>query len=164
MLERGAAPLFVDMRGADWTDPDAFRLVDGARRFEKWESAYALTLGLGAAVRYALEVGEGGQERAWRLAALLRERLAGIPGAVVLDRGTTRCAIVTVAIAGRDPAELKRRLRARGINTSVSDRQDAVLDMDEKHVTAVLRLSPHYYNTEDELDTAVGALTELARA
>jgi selenocysteine lyase/cysteine desulfurase len=162
MLERGAAPLFVDMRGADWTDPDSFRLADGARRFEKFEFAYALTLGLGAAVRYALEVGEGGSGRAWHLAALLRERLAGIPGAVVLDRGKTRCAIVTVAVGSRDPAELKRRLRARGINTSVSDRQDAVLDMDEKHVPAVLRLSPHYYNTEDELETAAEALTELA--
>jgi selenocysteine lyase/cysteine desulfurase len=162
MLERGAAPLFVDMRGADWTDPDAFRLADGARRFENFEFAYALTLGLGAAVRYCLEVGGGGPERAWRLAALLRERLAGIPGASVLDRGTTRCAIVTVAVAGRDAADLKLRLRSRGINTSVSDRQDAVLDMDDKHVTAVLRLSPHYYNTEDELDTATGALAELA--
>jgi len=34
MLERGAFPLFLDMRGADWTDPDAFRLADGARSFE----------------------------------------------------------------------------------------------------------------------------------
>src|SRR2546422_7559 len=53
MLERGAFPLFLDMRGADWTDPDAFRLADGARRFENWEFAYALVAGLGAAARYA---------------------------------------------------------------------------------------------------------------
>jgi len=26
----GAFPLFLDMRGADWTDPDAFRLADDA--------------------------------------------------------------------------------------------------------------------------------------
>src|SRR6266513_1562361 len=32
MLERGAFPLFLDMRGADWTDPDAFRLAGGALR------------------------------------------------------------------------------------------------------------------------------------
>src|SRR5438105_7262761 len=49
ILERGAFPLFLDMRGADWTDPDAFRLADGARRFENWEFAYALVAGLGAA-------------------------------------------------------------------------------------------------------------------
>src|SRR5881628_1647733 len=49
MLERGAFPLYPDLRGADWTDPDAFRLADSARRFENWEFAYALVLGLGEA-------------------------------------------------------------------------------------------------------------------
>src|SRR2546426_7993472 len=59
MLERGAFPLFLDMRGADWTDPDAFRLADGARRFENWEFAYALVAGLGAAARLAPPPGAG---------------------------------------------------------------------------------------------------------
>src|SRR5207247_2203461 len=49
MLERGAFPLFLDMRGADWTDPDAFRLADSARRFENWASASPLVLVLAAA-------------------------------------------------------------------------------------------------------------------
>jgi selenocysteine lyase/cysteine desulfurase len=43
------------------------------------------------------------------------------------------------------------------------DRDDGVLDMDQKGVKSLLRLSPHYYNTEDELDAAVAALAELAR-
>jgi selenocysteine lyase/cysteine desulfurase len=162
-LERGAFPLFVDMRGADWTDPDAFRLADGARRFENWEFACALVLGLGEAARYALQVGPQGPERAWRLAASLRERLKGLPGVRVLDRGRERCAIVTIAVAGRDATDLKLRLRERGINTSASDRDDGVIDMDDKAATSVLRLSPHYYNTEDELDAAITALTELVR-
>src|SRR2546423_3009521 len=72
LLERGEFPLFLDMRGADWTDPDAFRLADGARRFENWEFAYALIVGLGAAVRYALAAGHAGRQPAWRLAAPLR--------------------------------------------------------------------------------------------
>src|SRR5438445_3622479 len=84
MLERGAFPLFLDMRGADWIDPDAFRLSDGARRFENWEFAYALIVGLGAAARYALAAGRLGHERAWRLAALLRERLDALPEGRVL--------------------------------------------------------------------------------
>ncbi|PYP48219.1 MAG: aminotransferase [Gemmatimonadetes bacterium] len=164
MLERGAFPLFLDMRGADWTDPDAFRLADGARRFENWEFAYALVAGLGAAARYALAVGAAGRERACRLAALLRPQLADIAGVRVLDRGRAQCAIVTVDVAGRDAADLKRRLRQRGINTSSADRKAGVLDMDEKRASTVLRFSPHYYNTEDELETAVAALAELARS
>src|SRR5690606_23796343 len=56
-LARGDFPLLVDMRGALWTAPDAFALVDDARRFEQWELPYALVLGMGAAARYALDVG-----------------------------------------------------------------------------------------------------------
>src|SRR5438874_4449964 len=161
MLERGAFPLFVDMHGADWTDPDAFRLADGARRFENWEFAYALVLGLGEAARYALGVGKAGGERAWALAAELRERLAALPAVRVLDRGRERCAIVTIDVRGHDPADLKLRLRERGVNTSSSDRADGVLDADDRRATTVLRFSPHYYNTEDELAAAVAVLGEL---
>src|SRR5437870_11698891 len=142
MLERGAFPLYLDMRGADWTDPDAFRLADSARRFENWEFAYALVLGLGEAAGYALAVGQEGADRAGQLAAQLRERLQEIDGVRLLDRGRERCAIVTLAVAGRDAAELKLRLRGRGINTSSADRSAAgVIDMDEKRATSVLRLS-----------------------
>lgn len=159
-LARGDHPLLVDMRGAEWTTPDGYRLFDGARRFENWEFSHALVLGLGAAARYSEEVGAVGYDRARALAALLRKRLATIPGVRVMDRGTERGAIVTIATDGVEPAGLKQRLRARGVNTSVSTRDDGVIDMDQKKVAAVLRLSPHYYNTEEELDTAVTVLTE----
>jgi len=162
-LERGDHPLLVDMRGAEWTDVDQFRLFDGARRFENWEFSHALVLGLGAAVRYAADVGPAGMARARALAQQLRERLAAVPGVRPMDRGRERGAIVTVATDGREPAELKLRLRARRINTSVSDRDDAVIDMDEKRVKSVLRFSPHYYNTEDELEAAAVALEEELR-
>ncbi|HYL21438.1 MAG TPA: aminotransferase class V-fold PLP-dependent enzyme [Gemmatimonadales bacterium] len=162
MLERGAFPLFLDMRGADWTDPDAYRLADGARRFENWEFAYALVAGLREATRYTLDVGAEGQTRARGLAALLRERLAKVRGVRVLDRGRERCAIVTVDVGGREAVGLKLALRQRGINTSSTDRKSGVLDMDDKRASSALRLSPHYYNTEDELDTAVAAIAELA--
>jgi selenocysteine lyase/cysteine desulfurase len=163
MLERGAFPLFLDMRGADWTDPDAFRLADGARRFENWEFAHALVLGLGQAARYALAVGAEGHHRAVRLAARLRAGLANLGGVRVLDRGREPCAIVTIAVAGRDAAELTLRLREQGINTSSTDRTGGVLDMDEKRAASVLRFSPHYYNTEEEIDRAVEQLGELIR-
>jgi len=159
---RGDAPLLVDMRGASWTEADAFALVDGARRFETWELPYALLLGLGAAAEYALGVGmELARERSWSLAERVRERLRDVRGARVLDRGRTRSAIATAAFDGHDGAELKLRLRARGINTSSPSRDDAVIDMDAKGVRSALRISPHYYNTEDEVDRAVETIAEL---
>jgi selenocysteine lyase/cysteine desulfurase len=162
MLAQGRHPLLVDMHGATWTESDDFALTPDARRFETWEFPYALVLGLGAAARYALEVGlETARDRARALAAYARKRLAELPGVRVLDRGPELCAIATAAISGRDSKEIKLALRARGINTSSPHREDAVIDMDDKKASSALRVSPHYYNTREEIDTAVEALREI---
>jgi selenocysteine lyase/cysteine desulfurase len=162
VLEAGAYPITVDMHGATWSDPDRFTLTPDARRFESWEISYALVAGLGAAAAYALEVGiPTAGARASALATYARELLGAIAGVRVLDRGPALCAIATAAVAGRDAESLKLALRARGINTSAADREDAVIDMDEKGTRSVLRLSPHYYNTPEEIDAAVAALAEL---
>jgi selenocysteine lyase/cysteine desulfurase len=162
LLRSGSHPLLVDMHGANWTAPDSFELTPDARRFEYWESSYALVLGLGAAARYALEVGlEIAGDRARDLARYVRQRLAELPKVSVLDRGPALCAIATAKVEGRDAKELKLALRARRINLSSPEREDAVIDMDEKHASSALRISPHYYNTREEIDTAVDALAEL---
>jgi selenocysteine lyase/cysteine desulfurase len=164
ILKAGAHPLLVDMHGATWTDADTFELTPDARRFETWEFAHALVLGLGAAARYALEVGlDTARDRARELAEYARTRLAAVPGVRVLDRGPELCAIVTVAVAGRNTSDLKLELRRQGINTSSPQREDAVIDMDEKRTESALRISPHYYNTREEIDTAVEALDVILK-
>jgi selenocysteine lyase/cysteine desulfurase len=160
-LAQGRHPLLVDMRGADWTEADRFELRPDARRFENWEFAYALLLGMGAAARYAEEVGEAGFRRARALAARLREELRAVPGLTVLDRGTSLCAIVTIRVGGHDAHAVRDWLRARGVNTTAQERADAVIDMDAKEAPSLLRLSPHYYNTEDEIAAAVELLREF---
>src|ERR1700756_3222526 len=87
-LQRGDVPLYIDMRGADWVCADSFAPAADARRFENWEFAYSLVLGMGEAARYALEVGvDRGGKRARELAAILRSKLSGLSGIRVLDRG-----------------------------------------------------------------------------
>ncbi len=163
-LSAGLEPLFVDMRGARWLEADRYQAVATAHRFENWEFAYALLLGTGAAARYALAVGiERIAQRTAALAARLREQLEAI-GLRVLDRGAERCAIVTVAIPGHDAASFYRDLQQRGVNGNISRREYAVIDYAQKGVEWALRLSPHYYNTEDEIRRAVAAVHELARA
>ena len=161
-LQRGDFPLYIDMRGADWVSADSFAPAADARRFENWEFAYSLVLGLGEAARYALAVGvERGGRRARELAAKLRGKLSGLGGIRVLDRGKELAAIVTIEVAGWDATELSKLLRTRGINTSASLRAYAVIDMDEKRAATALRLSPHYYNTEEELDRVVEQLKSV---
>ena len=155
-LARGDAPLYIDMRGASWATADTFELAPDARRFENWEFSYALLLGLGAAARYAIDAGvERCSDRALMLADKVRDKLQQL--ARVLDRGEKRGAIVT-ADFGRSAAEIVEQLHKRHINTSATFRQWAIIDMDDKHVRSALRVSPHYYNTEEELDALIDAL------
>jgi selenocysteine lyase/cysteine desulfurase len=161
-LQRGDYPLYIDMRGANWVTADGFELAPDARRFENWEFAYALLLGLGEAARYALSVGiQRGGGRARELAATVRTKLSALPGYRLLDRGKELAAIVTVAVMGWDTTALVNALRERSINTSASLGAYAVIDMAEKNAASALRISPHYYNTESELDTLIEALKSL---
>ncbi len=164
-LARGDYPLFVDMRGARWVAPAKYEVADSAKRFEDWEFPYALVLGQDAAARYALAVGvEVAQERSWMLAARLRDALEKIPGARLLDRGRIRCAIVTVAFDTVDAQEIVNHLRSRGINAVASLREYGQLDFGDKGVEAALRLSPHYYNSEEEVDAAALEVGEYVRS
>lgn len=163
-LDRGLEPLFIDMQGAHWIAPDLYQPVPDARRFENWEFAYALVLGLGAAAEYAAAIGIEAIEAAVKeLAGYTRSRLGAIPGVTIVDRGPELCGIVSAALAGVDPADAVMALRARGINTSASLREYAVLDFDDKGVQGALRLAPTYYNTTDEIDVAAEAIEELLR-
>lgn len=162
VLDRGLTPLFVDMRGADWVAADSYREAPDARRFENWEFAWALVLATGVAARYATTLGlETIQARVRALAVRLRESLATFDRVRVLDRGSELSGTVSIATVGADPSELVEALRTRRINVSAQTRVSAVIDYDDKGVSASLRISPHYYNTEHEIDQAVATIREL---
>ncbi len=114
------------------------------------------------AATYATELGlDAIRERSWGLADQLRDMLRGLEGVRLLDRGQTLCAIVTVSVKGWRPSDLVRELRARGINTNSQGSTDAVIHYEEKGVDGALRISPHYFNTDEELVTLIEALEEL---
>jgi len=162
-LAVGYEPLFIDMRGARWVGPEDYRQVETAARFEDWEFSYATLLGSAAAIRYALTVGiDEIAERTPALGAALRERLAELDAVRIFDRGRRRCAIVTFTVDGWNSEVLMTELRRRRINSSVSAREHALYDFTDKGVEACVRMSPHYYNTEQEVDEVIGAVRELA--
>lgn len=158
-LARGDHPLFVDMRGARWLAADRYEIDATARRYEDWEFPYALVLGQSAAAAYALDVEvETARERAWRLARRMRTALNTVPRVRVLDRGAVQCALVTASVDGADARDLVRHLAGRGINAVASLREYGRYDFADKGVDTAIRLSPHYYNTEEEVDTAVAEI------
>jgi selenocysteine lyase/cysteine desulfurase len=167
---RGAAlerldPFVVEIGSATWDGGRGFTWADGARRFGSWENSYVNVLGLGAAVRQALELGlDAIGERSRALGERLREDLGQIPGVTTHDLGTHRCAIVTAKIAGRSADDVAAALGRASINVSVTVAEDNPFDTEERGVHPLVRFSPHYYNAEAELDRAVAVVAEIAGA
>ncbi|MCE7924091.1 MAG: aminotransferase class V-fold PLP-dependent enzyme [Haliscomenobacteraceae bacterium CHB4] len=152
-LDGGLEMLLPDMRSADWTGPDEYVTAPGAHRFEYWEMSPALVLGSKAAAEYALAVGmDWIEQRVKMLANLTRQRLRELPGVQVLDKGTELCGIITAFAPQWDPKQLLEKLRAENINCRLSSLAVAQIDFPRKGVTWALRVSPHYYNTEEEVE------------
>jgi selenocysteine lyase/cysteine desulfurase len=156
-------PFVAEIGSATWDGHQGFTWAPGARRFATWEHSYVNVLGLGAAVRQALDLGLGAiGQRAAALGARLRGQLAGLPGVTTHDLGQTRCAIVTAKIDGLGAAPAAAALRRAGVNVSTTVPKDNPLDTQDRGVHPLIRFSPHYYNTEDEIDRATELVATLA--
>ena len=161
-------PAMVEVGGARWSETNAFSLHGDAKRFETWEASYALQLGLGRAIDYALKTGLVSiWERVQTLAEALRANLGRVPGLTVHEIGAIKCAIVTFTVDGLDSNHLCRLLRSRSINVDVSTAEDSRLDFEARGLRPMIRASIHYFNTIHEIEQfveEVQALTKTAHA
>jgi selenocysteine lyase/cysteine desulfurase len=156
-------PFVAEIASATWDGDRSFTWAPGARRFETWENNYVAIIGLGAAVRQALDLGlDAIGERTRLLGAGLRERLESVPGVRTHDLGAERCAIVTAAVAGHPAGEVAAALAAMGINVSTTVPDHSQFDTEQRAVHPLVRLSPHYFTTDDELDRAADAISRIA--
>ena len=155
-------PPVIDHFSAPWVAPDAYELRPDARRFETWENAYALTLGLGAAADYAVALGaEAIKKRSFALAEQLRRELERLPQVRLRDLGRQQCAIVSFSHETLVARDLVGRLQARDINISASSPSSTLLDSVARNLPDLARASVHYYNTEDEIETFVRAIADM---
>jgi len=162
ILEENYEPLFIDMQGAKWQDKDLYIMQESAQRFEDWEFPFALLLGSKEAIKYALNIGiDNIEERVRYLAGYLRDKLIDYKKLRLLDRGDDLCGIITLSITNKTAEEIKVLLKNNNINTTISYREYAVIDFDEKGVDWALRISPHYYNTIEEIDQFISVLKQV---
>lgn len=156
-------PPFLDLHAARWTSRDEYTIRHDARRFETYETFVAGRLGLAAAADYASSIGlEWIWERVQLLSRLTRTGLAAIPGVTVHDPGRLRCGIVTFTLASREAEQVREHLFRQGINVWTSSVFSARLDMEARDLTRVVRVSPHYYNSEDEIERLLDCLKRYA--
>ena len=158
-------PPFVDQRAAEWVAIDRYEWLQNARRFENWETSYALRIGLGEAVDHALHWGLPAIEaRVKELARVLGERLIGIEGVQVQDTGQVRSGIVTFTLEEKDEMFLQKHLVMHGINITAAPLSIARLDLETRGIAAIGRASVHYYNTEAEIDRFVVEVEKYLRS
>ncbi|MEM7377768.1 MAG: aminotransferase class V-fold PLP-dependent enzyme [Pseudomonadota bacterium] len=165
-VRRGALdridPPFVDLRAAHWVSDAHYRLADGARRFENWESHVAGKIGLTYAVRYALDLGvDAIEQRVQQLADALRQTLNDLPGVSVHDQGERRCGIVTFDKHGTSPDEIAGLLEDQAMAVSVSSLSSARLDLGARGLDNLVRASVHAFNTETEVDRFCNAVAAI---
>src|SRR5450432_1195764 len=157
--------LFMDGHTAQLISEDAFKIRNDGRRFELYEKSRALTLGLGKAIEYALDIGVG---RIWQriqfLANVMRRQLEIMDGINVHDMGEQKCGIVTFSVNGVDSLQVKTELATKKINVSVGAAKSTLIYMNRNHLSSVVRASVHYYNTEEEIKGMCKALESIVKS
>lgn len=158
-------PFVAEIESATWDGGRGFSWHAGARRFATWEMSYSNVLGLDSAVRQALELGlEEIGKRALALGDQLRDQLQALPGVTTHDLGRDRCAIVTMKVEGIATEDVAAALAHHRINVTTTTPEHTQFDTEERGVHPLVRLSPHYYNTEAEIDRTVEVVQGLTRS
>jgi selenocysteine lyase/cysteine desulfurase len=144
------------MQYRDWLDADgqldllqAGRLAAGARRFESGFPNLVGIAGLGAALALGERIGRPAIHR--RIAELVQRTVELLQAAGLEVHGPThggeRAGIVSFEVPG-SAERLFRRLDREGVSLSARDGR--------------LRISPHVYNSETDLEHAVTRVATLA--
>ena len=156
-------PAMIDHFGAPWVSKNAYELREDARRFETWENSYALRIGLGEAITYAEEIGiDLIHERVQLLARLNRKLLSEVKNVQVRDIGTEQCGIISFSTdEEKDPKKIVDQMSEAGFTIGLVDPESTLIDSVKRNLPTLLRMAPHYYNTEEEIEKAVKQISLL---
>jgi selenocysteine lyase/cysteine desulfurase len=161
-LQAGLQPLYIDLRGADWIAENKYQPRSDAKRFEDWETAYALMMGSNEALKYLLALGiENIEARNQHLSLKLRKGLEEIGSVHLQDKGNQLCNIITFTIENMSESAIKQYFYDNGINIYTIAKNSAIIDFTQKGIEWVVRASPHYYNTDNEIDKFVEVVKNL---
>lgn len=162
ILLENYSPLFVDGGGAIWTGLDQFEVQQTAKRFQTWEAPYALIIGLSEALRYANEIGIANiQSYNQGLMRHFRDDLKNISNVRLFDNGTKKSNILTFRKNSKSLDDIKKHLDINNVFYSVSEKHWGLIDFKKKGVDWVIRLSPHYFNTDEEMDQVCEIIDSL---
>lgn len=152
-----------DVRASVWSSDRDWTTDAGARRLETWEASVAVRLGLGVALREATGRGMGAtQSYLVDYGQRLRAGLAGIDGVVVVDPPASPSGLVTFTVDGVPGRQVSARLREARVDSIAVPASHAQWDLGTRGLASVVRVSPHVYNNDSDLDALLGRVAEIA--
>lgn len=128
------------------------------QRFEAGTPNYVGAISLGCAMEYLQSVGRmelAQQEQI--LTDLLRKELAAIPEVTVIGTPNRRCGVVSFVVPGIHPFDLGAMLDSQGIAVRTGHLCAQPL-VNQLGYDSVIRVSPAFYNTEQECLELISAL------
>lgn len=128
------------------------------QRFEAGTPNYVGAISLGCAMEYLQSVGRmelAQQEQI--LTDLLRKELAAIPEVTVIGTPSRRCGVVSFVVPGVHPFDLGAMLDSQGIAVRTGHLCAQPL-VNQLGYDSVIRVSPAFYNTEQEILGFISAL------
>jgi selenocysteine lyase/cysteine desulfurase len=125
------------------------RFGETAEKYEPGMLPFACLYAMDASLRLIEEIGIPRiEKRVLELADLLRGELAGMGAEFYHSQGECLASqIVTASLSGVDSAALAKKLSEENINISAR--------------RAYLRISPHFYNNEEDIAILIGAIRKL---
>lgn len=149
-------PLTVGGESALISDNNVLANLEMPARLQAGFRNYPGAAGLEAALRYLLRVGiDIIFERNLRLAKIIRQELGRIPGVILYgpEDDSKRSSIVSfLPPEGKDPGILVKKLEESGV---------VFAERDIGGGKKVVRASPHFFNNENEVMTAIGYVRRL---
>lgn len=173
----GIGVLYGKLKMLERLEPSRFggEMVDDVRRakstftapplrFEPGTPNYVGAIGLAAAIDYLDCIGlEGIRSREKQLVRYAEDVFVDIPGLHVLGYPSERAGCISFTVDGVHPFDLATMIDKLGIALRSGNQCAQPLLYEACDVGNITRMSPAFYNTFDEIDTAVSALKRVIR-
>lgn len=157
-------PIMIGWGSTNWDyENNEYSFVETAKRFEPGCPVIPSILGLGAAIDYANAIGmQPIYERVQQLTKYLIEQLKMIPGIVLYgpQNSEYRLSVTPFNIEGLAPDDVTNFLADQGIIIEAGTFMANTI-MERNHIRKMARFSPHYFNTFEEIDSAVSSIKEF---
>ncbi len=160
---RHLRPTFVGYPASVWTGADSYQVVDTIDRLHLGDYPYPALVELTEAIRYALDLGilEICQQNQ-SLGEFARQSFRDVHGLEVYDLAHGVMGTVPINVRGVPAETAVAKLAQRGIVACVAYEENALLGLRKLGQNDLIRISLHYYNTQEEVERVTTALREIA--